>query len=268
MKKIKNAILDAPQYSVFVNDNRKILTEINRQFIDIINDVSERHKSLTSQVEELIRLAEISITIHGQYTDITGDEEILKLKSLLAALKRHALTDKIHIQTAAYLTAKIDRLIHSAFESIDPELVKNKHKDCAMYPQNAGELKFKWITFTRNGSWFIVPYHTLEVIEPDPGSLFSDGSRYFIKTAEGSCEIADMMSSPAAEFRLPAYLLRIDGADFCYASDFNGREIHASADIISPLVKPITEHTECAYSGRVRIFGTRYLLPDVKKLRA
>lgn len=268
MKKLRNTILDAPQYSVFVNDNRKILTDINRQFMDIINDVSERQKSLASQIEELIRLAEISVTIHGQYTDITGDEEIFKLKSLLAALKRHALTDKIHIQTAAYLAGKVDRLIHGAFESIDPELVKSKLKDYAICPQNAGNLKYRWITFTRNGSWFIIPYDTLETIEPEPGSLYSDDSRHFIKNEEGSYEIVDMMSSPAGQFRLPAYLLRIDGADFCYASDFNGREIHASSDIVSPLVKPITEHAECVYSGRVRLFGTRYLLPDVKKLRA
>ncbi|HPS58965.1 MAG TPA: hypothetical protein PK514_12745 [Spirochaetota bacterium] len=267
MKKLKNTIIDAPQYSVFVNDNRKILTDINRQFTDIITEVSERQKSLSSLVDELIRLAEISVTIHHQYTDRTGDEEIYKLKSVLTALKKHAKADKIHIQTAEYLANRVDTLINSAFESIDPELQKKKAETTPLTPHGS-DLKHKWLTFTRNGSWFILPYETVNIIEPDPESLYARDSNHFIKTDDTEYEIADMMCSPAGEFRLPAYLVRIDEADFYYASDFNGREIYASSDIVSPLVKPLTGHAESIYLGRVRLFGVKYLFPDIKKLRA
>lgn len=267
MKKLKNTILDAPQYSVFVNDNRKILTDINGQFSDIITEMSERQKSMASLVDELIRLAEISVTIHQQYTDSTGDEEIFKLKSVLATLKKHALADKIHIQTAGYLSGKIESLINSAFESIDPELQKKKNTDAASSAQHECDLKYKWLTFTRNGSWFILPYNKVDTIEPEPGSLYFRESGYFVKTDDTEYEIADMMSSPASEFRLPAYLIRIDDADFYYASDFNGREIHANSDIVSQQVKPLADHAGSIYTGRVRLFGTRYLLPDVKRLR-
>lgn len=267
MKKLKNAILDAPQYSVFINDNRKILSDINCQFTDIINEVSERQKSLSSLVDELIRLAEISVTIHQQYTDSTGDDEVFKLKAVLTTLKKHAMADKIHIQTAGYLAGRIDTLINSAFESIDPELQKQKDTH-AVFTQQADGLKYKWLTFTRNGSWFILPYETVDIIEPEPGSLFAGDGKYFIKVDDTEYEIADMMSSPAGEFRLPAYLLKIDGSDFYYASDFNGREIHASSDIVSPMTKPLKDHAQSIYLGRVRLFGVRYLFPDVKKLRA
>lgn len=267
MKKIKNAIIEAPQYSVFVNDNRKILTDINRQFRDIINEVSERQKSLSSLIEELVKLAEISVTIHHQYTDSTGDEEIYKLKSVLNTLKKHAMADRIHIQTAGYLSEKIDTLINSAFESLDPELQKNKSEAAASAPEDY-ELKYRWFTFTRNGSWFILPYNDVTIVEPDPESIFTRDSRHLFKENDNELEIADMMSSPAAEFRLPAYLVRIDNADFYYASDFNGREIHANSDIVSPMVKPLKDHSGSIYLGRVRIFGVKYLLPDVKKLRA
>lgn len=268
MKKIKTGILDAPQYSVFINDNRKILKEINRQFTDIINDVSERQKSLSSLIDELIRLSEISVTIHQQYTDRTGDDETYKLKSVLTNLKKHAMSDKIHIQTAGYLAGRIDTLINSAFESIDPDLQKKKQDETASCTQLSGELKFKWFTFTRNGSWFILPYNDFSVIEPDPEILYGQDNKHFIKTEDGAYEIEDMMSSPGGEFRLPAYLLRVDGADFYFASDFNGREIHSSSDIVSPLIKPLKDHAESIYLGRVRLFGVRYLFPDIKKLRA
>ena len=267
MKKLKNAIIDAPQYSVFINDNRKILTDINSQFTDIIREVSDRQKSLSSLIDELMRLAEISVTIHHQYTDKTGDEEIYKLKSVLTALKKHAMADKIHIETAGYLADRIETLINSAFESIDPELQKKKSETRALTPHGS-DLKHKWLTFTRNGSWFILPYETVSIIEPDPVSLYAKDSRHFIKSDDAEYEIADMMCSPAGEFRLPAYLVRIDGADFYYASDFNGREIHASSDIVSPMIKPLTDHAESVYLGRVRLFGVKYLFPDVKKLRA
>lgn len=267
MKKIKTAILDAPQYSVFINDNRKILKDINHQFADIINEVSERQKSLSSLIDELIRLAEISVTIHHQYTDRTGDDEIYKLKAVLTNLKKHAMSDKIHIQTAGYLAGRIDTLINNAFESLDPELQKKKQEETAAYTQPQGELKFKWFTFTRNGSWFILPYENVSVIEPDPELILERDSGHFIKIDDTAYGIEDMMASPSGDFRLPAYLVRIDGSDFYYASDFNGREIHASSDIVSPLVKPLKDHAESIYLGRVRLFGVRYLLPDIKKPR-
>ncbi len=266
MKKLKRVIIDAPEYSVFIDDNRNILSDINRQVLDITTALSEKQKTASGLIDELIRLAEISVTIHQQYTDNTGDGEIFKLKSVLATLKKHTMADSIHIQTAEYLIQRIEKLINSAFTSLDPELVKEKH-ECPEHREPAADLKYKWLTFIRNGSWFILPYKHLKIFEADPAFIKRKDGKNYITVNDNEFEITDMMSLPGSEFRLPASLLQIDSADFLYASDFNGREVHASSDIVSSMIKPLKDHAESIYKGRVRLFGVKYLCPDTKRLK-
>jgi hypothetical protein len=67
------------------------------------------------------------------------------------------------------------------------------------------------------------------------------------------------MKAPDSNLNPPAKILIIDHGKFCYAADHTGREIHGTYDMIFPLIEPL-EAKSRLFSGRVRIFGRRYLV--------
>lgn len=264
MKKLKNEIIENPHYADFIRQNREILSGINSKVLEDLAHVKNNIIILSRTIDDLIKQADISITMHRQYKNSTGDEEIFKLKALLLKLKKNSMADSIHAESALYLAAKIDNIINNSFTEIDP--LEKEKKEAAVTAEPApAELKYKWFTFCRNGSWFIRGYDIINIYGVDKDHINLRQGRYYYEISGKEYEIIDLMNPHPDEINPPVYLLAFDSPDHLYASDENGREIHASSDIVSPQIRQLKNHDSSGYIGRIRLFGTNYLLPAPEK---
>ncbi len=268
MKKLKKEIVDNPLYSQFIKENRIILSDINNQVTGLLQKTCENNSMLISLIEELLKLAEVSATIHNQYKNSTGDEEIYQLKSLLLNLKKNTMADSIYLETADYLVKKIDTLIAKSFTELDlteKARVESRESNKLDLKKPEPELKYKWFTFSRNNSWFIIPFSEVNIIEITSEYMSQTDGAYFFMLDDTNKKIIDLMAQSPEKSIPPRFILQFNSTDRYFASDQNGREIYASSDIVSPLIKPLDRHRAAGYRGRVRIFGTKYLLPELNE---
>lgn len=262
MKNLKKEIICNPLYDDFTRENREILARANSSILELLTRAEEQNRQLSDSVRELIKLADVSTTIHRQYKNSPGNDGILKLKALLHKLKQNTMADKIHLDTALYLTRKIESDINNAFNKIGTGGEETDvQKQVKPEPK---ELKYKWLTFFRNGSWFIRVYNTADIIGVDKEKLFRRDDQLYYEMNGHEYEVIDPMSSPSGSKQNPLYLIRFDSLNNLYASDENGREVHASSDIVTPQLRPLKNHDKSGFAGRVRLFGTNYLLLENK----
>lgn len=262
MKKIRNEIIESSAYSQFITENREILSGLNNQIIELITKATEQNKSLDSLAEELIRLTEISSAMHLQYKTTRAEEETFKLKSVIKKIKNNIKADSIHLETAFYLAQKTETLISSTFTELDPVVQKSDIHIEQPVPK-AEDLNYKWFTFRRNGSWFIVPFSRINIIQGDAADTIKTDSIPYIRINNVKYKLIDLMSPPSEYKTDPSYYIQFDSDDYVYASDINGRELRASADMVSPMIKPIKDHAGGIFRGRVRLFGINYLYPAI-----
>jgi len=261
MKKIKNEIIESPFYDQFVRENREILSDINTKMHELVKSIENHNRIISGLSDDLNSLADISVAIHHQYKNRTGDEEIFKLKALTKGLKKNAMSGTINIESIFYLLDKTGKIISRSFLDIDP-CAKEKEKPLPEPRAAEPQMKYKWFTFSRNGSWFILPFNEVAVIDPETIEITQKDGRRFASIDNFQAQIVDPMNPLAGKILIPAHLLRFDSNDYLYASDYNGKEIHASSDIVTPLIRPIKKHEKSGYRGRVRLFGIKYLYPE------
>ncbi len=260
MEKIKTKIQEHPAYTGFSGANEQFLSELTGTIRDIIRDLNSRNSISDEIFNKLSDTIDISNAIFRSFSNHEGLELILRLKSISEIYKRNLSDNSSLVKIAEHLLKKLEKFNTSFFheassdEIIYPELPPETEPDEKKIGKN---LHFKWTTFERNGSLFIIKYTQLETAEYN--LLQSDEVPETISYNGKLIPFIDLMKAPDSNFITPAKILIIDQGKLCYAADHTGREIHGSYDMISPLVEPL-EVASRLFTGRVRIFGRRYLV--------
>lgn len=203
-------------------------------------------------------------SIYSSYNNLKGKEYLLRLRSLLKNYKQKHSHDSINFELIHHLYSKIEMLRNSSFDefpSMDHSSILSL--DIEDEPQERPGLekyRYKWITFYRNGSWFISRYDSHELKESDNENLqnYPDSGRIAFKG--GEIDIVDHFSrfSPEDE-KTPPYFLMVDYKNRItgYAVTKPGKRIYAEKNVIEPAIVPFTKSS--SYRGRVRIFGKHHI---------
>ncbi len=134
---------------------------------------------------------------------------------------------------------------------------KTQDHQHAVIPENA---KFKWITFSRNRSWFIFRYDSFRFINYRDAELFHEGSDDLISIDSRQYKVNDPLIRYNLEGQMPPqYFLLIEHEKQkeCHAADRQGKRIFSESDVISPMIIPFAKSMK--YRGRVRIFGKNHI---------
>lgn len=260
MDKIKIKIQEHPAYSGFAGSNEQFLSELTGTIRDVISDLNTRN-SITDEIfKKLTETIEISNAVFRSFSNHEGLELVLRLKSISELYKRNLSDNSSLVKIADHLLKKLEKFNSNFYhEATSDEII---------YPELPPEIKsgeqrlkkdlqYKWTTFERNGSFFIIKFEQLEIIDYSKyqSSEFPESIKYNTRLIP----FTDLMKTPDSTFVYPAKILIIDHGKFFYAADHTGREIHGTYDMISPLIEPL-DVTSRLFSGRVRIFGRRYLV--------
>jgi len=257
MEKLKNKIEFDPVYSEFTENNEKILSDLTATLREVITALSSNN-SITDEIfNKLSDSIEVSNAVFRSFSSHDGLELVLRLKSVLDIYRKNINENSNLIKIAEHIIKKLNRFNSTFFheatsdEIVYPELIEeNQYTES----RQIKDLKYKWTTFERNGSLFIVQYSGLDIIDyksPESGRDFEYNGK--------STPFIELMKTPDDEYSPPKKILIIDGGRACFPADRTGRQIHGSYDLISPIIEPM-EITGNFISGRVRIFGRKHLV--------
>jgi len=248
------------QYREFWEENLQKIQEISKILEKQLYRLEEKHTGFEDAYESLISKINLLLSIYSHYDSIEGIDYLLKLKSMLEQYKRRSL-DTIDFSALYHIHAKVIEFRERSFDRF-PELIHTKKARTGVRPASDKEyqLPFRWITFSRNRSWFIHPFSSYSVHQvTDMEYAQQKTSHYFSVTVQGkTIEAIDLFSGDSG---LPTsgIILIIQSGDIekAYFADSIGKKILARKDVIGNSLRP-SRHPEFS-PGWVRLFGKNHI---------
>lgn len=210
-------------------------------------------------------------SIYSSLNNLKGREYLLKLKAILDDYKKRYTHGGIDFKTIYFLNSKINKLREQSFNSfprMDHTFILYKDlENTADYEldeniQRYAELRkssyYKWITFFRNGSWFIASYNKLQIIKSSDAEISGDKSGNFIKYNENLIEIFDIFSRFSNSKKIMYYIITEHAGELkAFASEKLGKIIMSDKNFITTGLKAFKKST--ISPGRFRIFGKNHI---------
>ncbi|HON79224.1 MAG TPA: hypothetical protein PK544_12085 [Spirochaetota bacterium] len=251
------------EYQVFWQNNLQKLEEINIRIEKILIRLEKQYIEFDSVYDQLNSELDMLSSIYSSFNNLLGLDYLLKLKSLLNDYRKRYTHDSIRFNVLFFLHSKIKELRDESFSKF-PELTHSEivsPVDTKKYAQSLA-MPFKWITFKRNGSWFITAFDSINVlkIEKVYHAIIEEGDTSFIAVNGKNIEIIDLLNSYRKENKeRPNYFVFVTrgGKTSCYAVHRMGKRLFAKSDIMSK--KLIKYNTLPHHAGHLRIFGNNHI---------
>ena len=254
---------DYELYRNFWQSNIQSIHQISKELEHTIIELERRSADFDECYETIESKLNTLHAIYRSYATIDGDEYILKLKALVADHRAELERQTVSFNVIHFLLDKIRTYESEKIERFPGAEYAEKKIGYRPIPltlaENAG---FKWISFMRNGSWFMARYTRAQIVPSAsvkktdigslPTSIIYEGETYPVR---------DLFSASSPEPVLnPELFVIIEHNGFrCFAADRTGRRIIAGGDALSKKIEPFSSENSCA-RGFVRIAGTRYIL--------
>jgi len=255
------------QYSIFRHDNINLISEISRTLETEIDSIMHKLNSLNSNINSMHNGLDSLNRIYFSFHSMAGTEALIRLKILIQRFKSDSEKNRSRIAAAHFLIKKIQDFIdnkeYKNFEPFRTEIgyIQETIADQLQSESLKPEMKFKWITFSRNNSWFITGFKNLEIIEVkqklDENVI---DNRISLETLNREkIEAIDLMRRNSFS-PTPKFGIRLSSDGEFYAADIKGKEIYSMTDFITPMISIIEKKRSPLYTGRVRLFGKNHLL--------
>ncbi len=250
-------------YSSFWQDNLEKISLVHKDLDRNLMRLEKEYVNFDRIYLELEEDLDLLSSLYSGVNTIEGMEYIQKMRSMIHNYRKRYTREGIDFETLNFLTEKINNLRDLSFEDFPvldhieeekPEIKKPEITDYSDRP-------FKWISFCRNGSWFLTSFGSLSIIDAETASftMKEESNRIDAEMKGASFRAIDIFGEFTSPPKKPQYFLRINKE--CYfAADLLGKRIFARKDIISGKVtgfKMISGSNH--FSGRVRIFGRQHL---------
>ncbi len=261
-----NTLTSYRDYGDLWNYTLQKIEQIHQRVEESIGKLENSYAGFESLYADLDHQLDILSSIYAGYNTITGHEDIMKLKAVLRTYRERYTREGMDFDLVHSLLSRISDARSVSFESF-PALSHDSTGTGAGHPvavrKDYSQKKYKWITFERNRSWFIIPYRTIDIKRSTGFPVISVEEPDFINVNIDGRVVRsrDIFIKSPDDPEKPRYILMIDGNRNNLAAGSLGREIYSDHDFISPMIKPFKKARSNALSpGRIRLFGTNHIL--------
>lgn len=260
--------LEHPEYNEFWQNNLQGIDDLSRNLEKYFLSLEKKYTDFDSIYSEITNRVDLLSSIYSSYNNLKGRDYLLKLKALLNDYKKRYTVDGIDFNTIHYLYNKINALRQESFEnfpaflhdySYGTEIKKNTDK-YADFLSKEIKARYKWITFKRNGSWFITRYDMIDLVRSGEAELMHSDSDIIIRYNKEMIKIIDVFSRFSAGDRekINYYnIVHFRNEVKAFAAAELGKKILSGTDFISPQLIPF-QKTRIS-PGKIRIFGKNHI---------
>jgi hypothetical protein len=253
-------------YGELWNFNLQKIEQIQLVLERSIQELESRYQDFESRYADIMQQLDILSSIYSGYNTIAGAEYVMRLKAVLSSYRKRHSREGIDFNLINNMLMKITEDRSACFENF-PELT---HDNSSVPIQEGGGpeesnalRKYKWITFERNRSWFIVPFKSVDVRINDNYPVLSVEEPDYLNIAinDNVYKVRDIFIKSLEYPDSPAYLIFIDRAQKNFAASRIGKRVYSDHNIVNPIVRPFRKVRENPLSpGRVRLFGKNHIL--------
>ncbi len=252
-------------YTTFWQDNLEKISLVQKDLDRSLNQLEKEYVCFEEVYRELEEDLDLLSSLYAGLNTIEGMEYLQKFRAMIHNYKSLYTREGIDFETLNFLTMKINELRDISFEDFPCLDHIEKEKKTRVKPQKetsgSEDKPFKWITFRRNCSWFIVFFNTLRIIDAEVTScnFLKEQNLIEVSIEDRSFEALDIFGEFTSPPNNPKYFIEIDNGR-AYAADSLGKRIYSSHDIVSGKITPFNRVTRSSIaSGRVRLFGRQHL---------
>ncbi len=250
------------KYRNYWQNNLQCIEDISKNLEKHIYKLEKKYSDFDSIYNDITYEMDILSSIYSNYNNLKGKEYLLKLRTLLKEYKKRYTHEGINFDAIYNLQSKIDKLRQVSFEKF-PSLEHSSYiliDEEENYTQPIEKAPYQWITFQRNGSWFIIKFDSFQVVKFNDAELLTNNGSDAIRFGDRTYEVINFFSQfTLKEETQPNYYLMTSykGVTKCFAVKKLGKRILAQKDFILPQLKPFKKSR--ISSGRIRIFGKYHI---------
>lgn len=256
-----------PRYSQFWSDNLEKIEQLHR----------ELQQSLLSLEKEYIRFEPSYARIEellGVLSSLYADHRVLPGTGYLQTIQRFMQLYRGRYTRHGFDFNEIDGLLAKLKDALRENFEHFPHLARADAQTGAGAWRearlrdldaspCKWITFNRNGSWFLAAFRQVRLVDRAHFSIAGDaGKDSLLLLVDGEkINARDLFASQNRMHEEPAFLVMIDGGARSYIASGLGKRIYAGKDLVGPRLRPYRSVRHSSLSpGRVRLFGKNHII--------
>lgn len=249
-------------YGALWSQTLQTIQELQGELQRQVNDLEGHYATFESRYEELTHIIETMGSLYAGCTALEGREELLKLAAVLQNYRRRYTRSTFDFNL-------VNRLLNAISDLRDRSVADFPVRDhYVLYREShppqpdpltaAAKLPWRWCTFTRGGSWFIIPFDTVEIVDM-AGSVVTGRTRGTV-TVEADGAVIRLIEPVPARTDAPTVPLCVTiNNHLLYAADAVGRRVYARTDIVTRAIRPFRHARVPGMPGRVRLFGRNYL---------
>ncbi|MCU0846864.1 MAG: hypothetical protein MUD12_03140 [Spirochaetes bacterium] len=246
------------------NHNIQTINELHQKICASVRELESDYTDFEHSYRKIEEMIKTLSSICAGYNVIEGKDYILKLKALIEHYRKRYTREGISFDLINFLLVNISDLRNKSLEQF-PYMEHQLGFDADESGPGAMETQsltaHRWITFSRNRSWFILPYGDALVIEkPEFETSGRPGPERIEIVYSGRAFTArDLMSKFTPNPPDPGIIIMTDRGRENYAADEIGKRINADRDFIWQMIRPLDRSIPGnILAGRVRIFGKRH----------
>jgi hypothetical protein len=254
---------DYTPYAEFWNAGIDRIEAIQKQLDLEMRRLESQHPDYEKSCGRIKVLAHVLSSIYSGVNVLQGRDDVLALKAMIETCARRYSRQNADFALIGSLLEKIADQRNRSLENF-PSLV---HHDVVLQEgrrrvrPSEENWPFRWITFQRGWSWFILPFDELALYDFTSISDWRFTAEGIAASINGEEMVFfDLLSRARTRQEPLRYLVSADGGRR-FAATSMGRTIYARRDFISGMVKPFSAGTPYALSpGRVQMFGHNHIL--------
>jgi hypothetical protein len=259
-------------YNDFWQNSLQRIEGITKNLEQNFYKLEKKYYDFDKFYDEISTEIDVLTSIYSSHNNLKGREYILKLKAVLAHYKKKYFCNEIEFKVIHFLNSKINKLRELSIEkfpkmehsysvckdiSDDDKVDQNVQK----YNKLKNSAKYKWITFQKNGSWFITQCDMFQIIRQEESQIIDSNKPLLnINYDDTVLPVIDIFSKFPGnkKERIKLFIIiNFKNKLKCFAVNKPGKIIMANNDFITPHLKAFQKSK--ISSGRFRIFGKNHI---------
>lgn len=259
-------------YNTFWQTNLETIDKITQKLEKKILELDNKSVKINNFFKELETEIDTLCSIYSCFNTFAGKGYILKLKAILTNQMQHFKSANMKFDTIYFLIEKINALRNNNFENFPvlkhfdtktPETIPEKtiESPTNVIKWNHENAAFKWISFKRNGSWFIIPYNTKLYIQAKFAEYNTDNKdNPFILYNNTKYQVTDLFAKANTIYKSEAKIfICLNNKSECFSADKIGKVFISNKNFISMKTKKFNINSSLA-EGYIKFCGKRYIL--------
>ncbi len=253
------------KYREYWQDGLQAIEEISSTLESGLARLEKNYLDFDALYLEVLQHVEALSSIYSGINTLMGKEFILRLKAMLYNYRRRYSYEGINFNALHYAVSTARELRDQSFRDYPRlEHFPGESPGTATSPYipfGFNEARYRWVTFQRNGFWFIVPCERADRVRlPEVELAAGADGGLIVNIGERALAVTDLLHRTSTSGRKPPsefLVVRRGVATLCFAADRTGCRMGAQRDLITPRLTPLKNPRVAA--GSLRLFGNRHL---------